>query len=107
MKVYNPLYPKQSPISLLMYSIYYGGGVVVYHPVPNESVWHPSFGVLPGEDLVISPTCEVGVTGSIPKKTNWKMVLRYLFMVSQPNLRALEQSWCGQNNPWNHLRTLS
>ena len=31
---------------------------------------HSSQWVLLGEDLVISPICEVGVTGSIPKRTN-------------------------------------
>ena len=42
-----------------------------------------------GEDLVISPTCDVEVTGLIPVNG---MVLEYLFMVSQLNFIALEQS---------------
>ena len=56
--------------------------------------------VLLGENLVIPATCEVGgrgcslvrfQKGSIVKGPG--MVLGYLFMVSQPNLSALEQSW--------------
>ena len=53
--------------------------------------------VLLGEDLGISPTCEVGVAslifpeGSIAKGPG--LVLGYLFMGSQTNLSDLEQSW--------------
>ena len=47
-----------------------------------------------GEDLVVFPTCEVGVQiieGPIVKGP--RMVLGYLYMASQPNLNALGQSW--------------
>ena len=45
-------------------------------PVPSsfqlKMQTHSLQRVLLGEDLVISPTCEVGVAGSIPRRANWE-----------------------------------
>ena len=49
-----------------------------------------------GEGLVIFPLVKCKVAGLIPRGPIVKglgMDLEYLFMVFQPNLSALEQSW--------------
>ena len=62
---------------------------------PKKQTYRLQRVLLLGEDLVISPTREVGVIGWILEGSIVKgpgKVLGYLFVVSQSNLSALEKS---------------